>query len=82
MFDVATDANTPDILRRAFERAKYQVIAEMSDGTESVATCLTDASRDRMVAEQLDVMAHHMKTGTTFRSGNTIVAVGVRELAL
>ncbi|PAL23587.1 hypothetical protein [Sphingopyxis sp. GW247-27LB] len=72
--------NTPAVLRRTFERVKYHVIAELSDGTASIAHCVSEASRDRMVAEQLDIMAVHMATGRTFRSGNTIVAVGVREV--
>lgn len=56
----------------------FQVIVMLSDGSEALAIAANEAHRDQLVDHHIRVMARETDQGGAV----TVVAVGVRELAL
>lgn len=81
MHPLANDSTVPECLRAAFARVRFQVVATMSDGKETIVNAMSRATVDAKLAEYADIQRVHAARGYGFSDGRTIVSVAVRDVA-
>jgi hypothetical protein len=79
MHAIASDANTPDILRRAFARVTCQIVRTFDDGSETVVNMTSRAKAEI----ELPKYAEHIGRAFNRSEGGTmlLMSVFIRDIA-
>lgn len=78
---LANDATVPAVLRKAFARVQWQVIATLSDGTESIVNCMSESKVSEVTERNRDIIRVHAQRGYGFTHGPSMIATRVESVA-